>query len=100
VTRTLRRRLGTLAAAVALGLLVSGPVAAEETRAGADASPVRKAYDVVVLRPLDVARLVAGAAFLPIAYPVALVTGGTDFVLDVCILRPVDRAFQRPLGAL
>ena len=98
MTRTLRRRLGTLAAAVSLGLLVSGPVVAEGQRAGGEG--VRKAYDVVVLRPLDVARLVAGAVFLPIAYPVALVTGGTDFVLDVCILRPVDRAFQRPLGAL
>jgi hypothetical protein len=83
-----------------LGLLLAAPVAAEGLVASLESEPVRKGYDLVVLRPLDLARVVMGAAFFPIAYPVSLLTGGSDFVLDVCISLPIDRTFRRPLGEL
>jgi len=38
--------------------------------------------------------------FFAVAYPVALVAGGSDFVREVCLDLPVERALLRPLGAL
>jgi hypothetical protein len=35
-----------------------------------------------------------------LAWPVTLVTGGGDFVREVCITLPVERTFRRPLGEL
>jgi hypothetical protein len=89
-----------IAIAPLLGLLLAAPAAAEGLVAGLESEPVRKGYDLVVLRPLDLIRFVSGAVFFPVAYPVSLVTGGSDFVLDVCIGLPFDRTFRRPLGEL
>jgi hypothetical protein len=89
-----------LALAPLLGLLLAAPAAAGDLVFGLESEPVRKGYDLVVLRPLDLVRFVSAAAFFPVAYPVSLVTGGSDFVLEVCIGLPFDRTFRRPLGEL
>jgi hypothetical protein len=44
--------------------------------------------------------MAVGAAFFVVFYPVALVTGGSDHVVDTCWKSPVHQTFQRPLGAL
>ena len=59
-----------------------------------------QAFDLVILRPLGLAQTAVGAAFFVVFYPVSLVTGGSDHVVDTCWKSPVHQTFQRPLGAL
>ncbi len=60
----------------------------------------RRAFDLTVLRPLQLIQVIVSAAvFLP-AYAVSLPFGGDEDVLEICITEPVDRAFRRPLGEL
>jgi hypothetical protein len=99
VKSTWRRRLG-LAALPLAAWLAAGSAAAEELRAVRDPDPVRRIYDLVVLRPFDLTTLAVSAGVFVVAYPVALVTGGSNFVREVCIDLPVERALRRPLGAL
>jgi hypothetical protein len=99
VKSTWRRRLG-LAALPLAAWLATGSAAAEELRAVRDPDPVRGIYDLVVLRPFDLVTLAVSAGVFVVAYPVALVTGGSGFVREVCIDLPVERALRRPLGAL
>jgi hypothetical protein len=56
--------------------------------------------DLLVARPLGLAQLVAGAAFLPVGYGIVLVTREDIDVLDICIEAPARQVFQRPLGEL
>jgi len=58
------------------------------------------AFDLVILRPLGLAQTAVGAAFFVVFYPVSLVTGGSDHVVDTCWKSPVHQTFQRSLGAL
>ncbi len=60
----------------------------------------RKLYDAVVLRPFGLFQTVLGSVAFLVFYPMALPFGGGDVVLDVCITKPVDRTFRRPLGEL
>jgi hypothetical protein len=57
-------------------------------------------YDLGALRPLDTAVFLTGAVFFVPLYPISLVLGGSDDVVDTCIEGPFDRAFRRPLGRL
>lgn len=85
---------------VVLALFVSGAAAAAE--GGPDPRPngLRIAYDLVLIRPLDLVQVATHVAFFPFAYPFSLAAGAaaSDFVFDVCVSQPVDRAFRRPLG--
>ena len=99
VTNPWRRRLA-LAALLLVAQLAASPAAAEELRAVRDPGLVYQAYDLVVLRPLDLTTLAVSLPFFVVAYPVALVAGGSDFVREVCLDLPVERALLRPLGAL
>jgi hypothetical protein len=94
-----RRRLG-LAALPLAAWLAAAPALAEELRAVSEPDLVHKVYDLVLLRPLDLTTLAVSAGFFAVAYPIALVTRGSDFVREVCIDLPVERALRRPLGAL
>ena len=58
------------------------------------------AFDLVILRPLGLVQTAVGGAFFVVFYPVSLVTGGSDHVVDYCWKSPVHQTFQRPLGAL
>jgi len=60
----------------------------------------QKIFDATVLRPLSFIQTVVGVAFFIPAYPVSLVTGGSDHVVEFCVTDPVDRTFRRPLGEL
>ena len=109
---TLRRsRLLGFAALLALGL-VCGPTSARAAeisydlsadvseRAGQAPDGGRKAYDLLVLRPLGFVQVVVSALVFVPAYPVALLVSAEDEVRDICITRPVDQTFRRPLGRL
>jgi hypothetical protein len=54
----------------------------------------------VVLRPLGLVQTAVGGAFFAVFYPVSLLTGGSDHVVDACVKSPVEQTFRRPLGAL
>ena len=64
------------------------------------APAVRKTWDLVAMRPFDLVQLGVSAGVFVLAWPVTLVTGGEDFVREVCITLPVERTFRRPLGEL
>jgi len=88
-------------AVVLASLLAAGsPALAED---GAHATG-RKVWDVLVLRPLGVVQVVAGAVVFPIAWPLAAAVDaatGADYADDVrvaCIEGPVVQTFTRPLG--
>jgi hypothetical protein len=82
-----------------LAILVPAPALAE--REGFLQAPaVRKTWDVIAMRPFDLIQLGVSAGFFVLAWPVTLVTGGGDFVREVCITLPMERTFRRPLGEL
>jgi hypothetical protein len=102
---TRRRRL--LLAAALLGALWAPPAHSAGARTSATYEiPARpptiaeKAFDLVLLRPLGLVQTAVGAALFAVFYPVSLVTGGSDHVVDYCWKSPVHQTFQRPLGAL
>lgn len=78
-----------------------GPIGAGPYQAPA-ASPnaATVTWDLLVLRPLGLVQAVTGVGFFAVFYPIALVTGGSDHVLDYCILHPAEQTFTRRLGAL
>ena len=59
-----------------------------------------KTFDLMFLRPFGVVQIVGSSLFMFIAYPVALVLGGSDELVRACWRDPVRRTFQRPLGRL
>lgn len=98
--RTLRRRARALAAVTALSAALAAFGAAPAAAATEDPNPASMAYDLVVLRPLGLVQTVVGAGFFAVFYPISLATGGSDHVLEFCILSPVEQTFTRRLGAL
>ncbi len=61
--------------------------------------PYRPFYDAAVLRPAALVLLGAGVLGFGVFYPVSLLTGGSDHVLEACITNPYER-LTRPLGEL
>ena len=99
-----RRGYACLTLLIALALLGAVPALSVEnpeqsgwTRAN---STGRKAFDLVILRPLQVVQVAVSAAVFVPAYPVSLLLDGDEDVLEICITEPVERAFRRPLGDL
>jgi hypothetical protein len=66
---------------------------------GGTPSAGQKVYDAVVLRPFGFVQAVVSAAVFVVLYPVALVTGTTTDLTEMCITGPVEQTFRRPLGA-
>lgn len=87
------------AATLVAVLLLPGPSRAQ-VDPDVEVNPAVKAFDVVVLRPLELAAALVGAGLFP---AVALVSapGGRDAVeeaWEVFVLVPAKRVFRRPLG--
>ena len=57
----------------------------------------RLIFDVVVLRPLQFARLVVGVPFF-IFYPFAIPSGYDEDAVDLLWTEPFEAMFYRPLG--
>jgi hypothetical protein len=60
----------------------------------------RKAFDVLVLRPLGFLQVAYSAVMFAVSYPVGLATGTEDEVQEVCITEPAEQTFERSLGDL
>jgi hypothetical protein len=98
--RGFERCLATLFVAVAVLAASAAPAHAEAEGALAAEQFGRKVFDAIVLRPLGFVQTVVSAGFFLVAYPVSLVTGGSDHVIEVCIEQPVAQTFRKPLGEL
>jgi len=68
------------------------PEVAEES-----APNIEKAFDLVLVRPLYVARLVVGLPFF-VFYPLTLGSGYAEDVVDLLWTEPYEATFRRPLG--
>jgi hypothetical protein len=93
-------RSGCAAAAAVLVLLVGGAGEAADRDRGEPMRVARSAWDLVVLRPLGLVQTLVSLPFLVVAYPISLVTGGSEDVVEICWTQPVDQTFRRPLGDL
>jgi hypothetical protein len=101
----LRASLRSIAATLAVGLLLPGAGYAEDAEATESASPgwqhhTLAVFDAVVIRPLGVVAIVVGAAFV---VPVAVVTWPTgretiDRAIERFVMDPARSVFERPLG--
>ncbi len=107
--RRIRRTLPLFGAVVAL-LMLALPVQAdemepdpyveEEADTGTTAEPghyERLIFDVMVLRPLQFARLVVGVPFF-IFYPFTIASGYDEDAVDLLWTEPFEATFYRPLG--
>lgn len=93
------RRAPVLIAVAALFLGIVGPPST--ARAGSPTpTPARMTYDLLIERPLGLVELVAGAAILPLAYPIAAVNNDGDLVVERCVRTPSRSTFTRALGRL
>lgn len=81
-------------------LLASTAAADDASALAVESTWVRETYDALILRPLAVVNMVAGAGCFAVAYPITLVTGGSDHVRRTFWDEPVERVFERPLGEL
>jgi len=76
------------------------PEVEEEAETGNVAEPgyyERLIFDVVVLRPLQFARLVVGVPFF-IFYPFAIPSGYDEDAVELLWTEPFEAMFYRPLG--
>ena len=87
-------------AALMLTLALAAPAAIAEEDGGKLLRARRVAVDLAIERPLGLLEVAVGAAIFAIAYPISLVVGGSDGVVEACIEDPVDHTFKRPLGGL
>ncbi len=98
--RGLERCLATLLLAWIVLTALAAPAHAEAGRTLAAEQFGRKVFDALILRPLGLVQTVVSASFFLVAYPVSLVTGGSDDVIEICIEQPVAQTFRKPLGDL
>src|SRR4030042_6448386 len=54
--------------------------------------------DVLVIRPVGLAAIVAGTAIFLVSLPVALITKDVSTTAKQLVLNPFDYTFERPLG--
>jgi len=92
---------------VLIALLWAAPHAAsassgedELARAGREPHLGRKVYDLLLLRPLGLVQLAAGAVVFVPSWPVSLLVGAGDEVYHQCLELPIDTTFRKPLGRL
>ena len=86
--------------AIVVSLLVAAPTRAE------DASPsgLRKLpaqfYDLLIMRPLGLASLAAGAGFFALAGPLTAPFGDVGTAWELFVEEPFEFTFRRSLGNL
>jgi hypothetical protein len=54
--------------------------------------------DVLVIRPVGLATIVAGTAIFLVSLPVALITNDVSTTAKQLVVKPVNYTFDRPLG--
>jgi len=70
---------------------------AEPEVAEVPARSIEKAFDLVLVRPLYVARLAVGLPFF-VFYPFTLGSGYSEDVVELLWTEPYEATFRRPLG--
>jgi len=55
-------------------------------------------FDSLILRPSGLVLLVIGSVFAIPSYPLSMISGNQDSVLERCVLDPYEFTFKRPIG--
>ena len=55
-------------------------------------------FDSLILRPSGLVLLVFGSVFAIPSYPLSMIDGTQDVVLERCVLDPYEFTFTRPIG--
>ncbi len=63
-----------------------------------NASPVVKAADAVIVRPICFASTVVGSALFVLSLPVTAPLKKTKSTADMLVVKPANATFKRPLG--
>ncbi len=69
----------------------------EEEAEHEESRNISKFFDVVIIRPLYIARLVGGLPFF-VFYPFTIASGYDEDVVALLWTEPFDATFRRPLG--
>ena len=83
---------------ILLLLLSAAPALAEEPDSSTWRSVSFQAYDVLLLRPLGLASLIAGAGFFALGAPLVAPFGDVGPIRELYIEEPFEFTFRRPLG--
>ena len=88
------------AAVLTLTWAVSPALASEKRYVvGEDRNAPAMIFDLVLLRPLGLAGLVAGTACFIVSLPFSLLGGNTGEAAQKLVVAPAKYTFTRPLGA-
>ena len=98
--RRLARRLVTLLLVWMVLAVLAAPAHAEAGRLRAANQFGRTAFDALILRPLGLVQTLVSATFFLVAYPVSLLTGGSDDVIEICIEQPIAQTFRDVADAI
>jgi hypothetical protein len=106
MSRTARQQIVTLALALTLALAPTGGALAdiqnETTTADQDRHPADRiggyVFDGLILRPTGAVLLVVGSVFAIPSYPIAMISGSQQAVLERCVLDPYDYTVPRAFG--
>ncbi len=71
---------------------------AAETEAQPRPSPVVKAADAIIVRPISVASLAVGSVLFAISLPVTAAIKKVKPMADALVVKPARATFKRPLG--
>ena len=94
-----RKKIIILLMAVSLIVIPFGSSAiAKNGQYPIDNSGEVMAMDFVVVRPLQIAGLVIGAAFFVVSWPFSALGDNADLAYQKMMVEPARLAFSRPLG--
>ena len=80
-------------------VLAAAPAAGSDPVGRADSwQRGREIHDVAVLRPLGFVQTLVSAAAFAVFYPISLLTGGSDDVVEICIEQPIAQTFEQPIA--
>jgi len=79
-------------------LLSAAPASAEEPGSSTWSGWPAQTYDVLVLRPLGLVRLITGASFFVLGAPIVAPFGYVGEIRELYVEEPFELTFRRPLG--
>jgi hypothetical protein len=79
-------------------LVFAAPARAEEPDSPSWRSVSLQTYDVLLMRPLGLASLIAGAGFFALGAPLVAPFGDLGAIQELYVEEPFEFTFRRPLG--
>ncbi len=92
----MKTRITTVLLALAMGAAAFAQESTGTTKP--NPSPVVKAADAVIVRPICFASTVVGSALFVLSLPVTAPLKKTKSTADMLVVKPANATFKRPLG--